>query len=507
MATQDSAAVERGRVVLSQRISDRNTYQGAVYLVATYGLYERIAGYGAILVVVMLLSLALAVLVGSWLQKKITEPLLAVTDTAHQVIDTRDFSLRVTKTTSDEIGYLVDAFNSMLAEIGTRADALIAADVMKDQFLATLAHELRNPLAAISNAVHILKAARDNPKMLDAAQGMMERQLKQLVRLVDDLLDVSRITTGKLTLRCEPVSLVDVLNNAVEIARPMIASRHHELVVRLPDRSVRLSADATRLAQVFSNLLNNAAKYTDGQGAIELTARLADGLVVVDVTDNGIGMPADLLPRVFNMFTQADTALDRQMQTGLGVGLALAKRLVELHGGTIEAHSEGVGQGSRFTVRLPLLEGPASAPAGPNPAPVSASAPRRVVVADDNTDFATSLAIILKDLGHEVRVAHDGRQAVSLISEFSPDAAFVDIGLPGMSGYDVARTLRARGGNSRLVLVAVTGYGQETDKARTAAAGFDWHIVKPLEHAELGPVFDLVASRLGQDAAAAPTAG
>ena len=501
-AARDSAVVEGGRVVLSQRISDRNTYQGAVYLVATYGLYERIAGYGAILLVVMLLSLVLAVFVGLWLQKKITEPLLAVTETAHQVIETRDFSLRVTKTTSDEIGYLVDAFNSMLAEIGTRADALIAADAMKDQFLATLAHELRNPLAAISNAVHILKAARDNPKMLDAAQGMMERQLKQLVRLVDDLLDVSRITTGKLTLRREPVPLMDVLNNAVEIARPVIAARHHDLTLRLPDASVMLSADGTRLAQVFSNLLNNAAKYTDERGRIDLTARTAQGSVVVEVADNGIGMAPELVPQVFNMFTQADTALDRQMQTGLGVGLALARRLVELHGGSISARSDGVGRGSRFTVTLPVLETATAAPVRLEPPSTRATSRFRVVVADDNTDFASSLAIILQDLGHEVRTTHDGVSAVSLITDFAPDVAFVDIGLPGLSGYDVARRLRAEGANSALVLVAVTGYGQDTDKARTAGAGFDSHIVKPLDPGQLGPVFDLVAARHRPRAAA-----
>ena len=502
-AARDVATVQGAHVVLSQRISDGDTYRGAVYLLATYGLYERIAGYGAILLVVMLLSLVAAVLVGSWLQKKITEPLLAVTSTAHQVIETRDFSLRVTKTTSDEIGYLVDAFNSMLAEIGTRADALIAADAMKDQFLATLAHELRNPLAAISNAVHILRVARDNPRMLQAAQGMMERQLKQLVRLVDDLLDVSRITTGKLTLRREEVALADVLGSAVEIARPMIESRHHELVVTLPEAPVTLSADATRLAQVFSNLLNNAAKYTDPNGRIELTARAVAGSAVVELTDNGMGIAPELLPQVFNMFTQADTALDRQMQTGLGVGLALARRLVELHGGTIEARSDGLGRGSRFTVRLPLPEGAATPARQVQHAAPLAGASHRIVVADDNIDFANSLAIILRERGHDVRVAHDGAQARSAIEEFSPQIAFVDIGLPRVSGYDVARRVRERNTMASLVLVAVTGFGQNADKARAANAGFDSHIVKPLDPQALGPVFDLVAQKQGRIAAKA----
>jgi signal transduction histidine kinase len=337
-------------------VLEGNSVRGAVYIRATYGLANRISSYATILAVVMLLSLVAAVTMGVWMQRRITQPIVAVAKTAHQVVATRDFSLRVSKTTSDEIGYLVDAFNTMLYEIGARSEALALADEMKDQFLATLAHELRNPLAPLSNALHILKTARNRPDLTESAHNMMERQLRQMVRLVDDLLDVSRITTGKLTLHREDVSLREILQNAIEIAQPLIDLRNQRLVVNLPEKEIRLHADAARLAQVFSNLLNNAAKYTDEQGRIELGARLDDHTVSVQIVDNGIGISPDLLPRMFQMFTQADSSIERQIQSGLGVGLALAKRLVEMHGGAIEAESEGLGFGSRFGVRLPVCE-------------------------------------------------------------------------------------------------------------------------------------------------------
>jgi signal transduction histidine kinase/ActR/RegA family two-component response regulator len=494
-AGKDGAHTEGGQIVVVQRLTEGGTYRGAVYLRATYGLYERLADYAVILLVVMLLSLAAALLVGSRLQKMITEPLLAVTNTAHRVIETRDFSLRVSKSTSDEIGYLVDAFNDMLSEIGRRADALIAADIMKDQFLATLAHELRNPLAAISNAVHLVQAGRQNPKILDAAHGMMERQVKQLVRLVDDLLDVSRITTGKLTLRREDVALADVLKNAVEIARPMIESGRHELSVNIPEPDVTLNADSTRLAQVFSNLLNNSAKYTPSGGRIALSTYPIGDSVEVEIKDNGIGIAPDLLPDVFKMFTQADRSLDRQLQTGLGVGLALAKRLVELHGGTIHAESAGVGHGSTFTVRLPCTRASAARSKPVENRTTALAVPYRVVVVDDNADFVDSFSIILRDLGHDVRVAYDGVQGLCAVDEFSPDIAFVDVGLPRLNGYDVARRLRAKEQDRGLVLVAVTGFGKESDKAAALDAGFDLHIVKPLDEAQLRTALHLVAAK------------
>ncbi|MGZ8196798.1 MAG: ATP-binding protein [Burkholderiales bacterium] len=487
--------VQGEHITLITNVTEGNSLRGYVYLRARYGLTERIVSYAGILIIVMALSLLGAILVGSWLQRSITDPIVAVAQTAHQVIETRDFSLRVARTSPDEVGYLVHAFNSMLAEIGLRSQALVKADRMKDQFLATLAHELRNPLAPIRNALHILKIAPDRPQLAAEARSMMERQVTQLVRLVDDLLDVSRITTGKLMLRPEHATLGDVLNSAIEVARPIIETHRHELVVTLPAATVTLRGDPTRLAQVFSNLLSNAAKYTDDGGRIELVGTLLDGAVLVEVIDNGIGIDPALLPDVFNMFLQASSSLERPTQAGLGVGLALAKRLVELHDGTIEAYSEGLGRGSRFSVRLPVA---AAAPVAKAPLPDrmrNAIPPQRIVVIDDNADFANSLALILRELGNDVHLAYDGASGLHAVEELAPHVAFVDLGLPAMNGYEVARRLRETARHASLVLVAVSGWGQDSDKARSAAAGFDAHIVKPLDPAELGSVFELARAK------------
>jgi CheY-like chemotaxis protein/nitrogen-specific signal transduction histidine kinase len=407
-------------------------------------------------------------------------------------MNSRDFSRRARKTTEDEIGYLVDAFNNMLAEIGRRAEALLKADRMKDQFLAMLAHELRNPLAPISNGLHLLEAAGAKPEVAVQARAMMGRQVKQLVRLVDDLLDVSRITTGKLTLRTEPVELRSVIDNAVEIARPVIDTRRHRLSVDCPKGPLYLEGDATRLAQVFSNLLNNAAKYTPPGGTISLHASVEGDRVEVIVVDSGIGMTPETLDEVFEMFTQANTAIDRE-QSGLGVGLALARYLVEAHGGSIEATSEGMGKGSRFVVRLPLAR--AVQPKAARPAPVEwgLTSGHRILVVDDNRDFAASLAMILRDLGNEVRVEYDGLEGLSAAEAFQPTIAFLDIGLPGISGYELAKRMRGGGLDEDSLLVAVTGWGQEDDKARSTAAGFDYHVVKPLDPPELPKILRIAA--------------
>jgi two-component system, sensor histidine kinase len=481
------------RISLLKPIVEGDAARGAVYLRTSYILPDRIGRYAAILAGVMLLSLIAAVGLGIWLQRRITRPIAAVAETAHKVVDTRDFSLRVEKTTADEIGHLVDAFNTMLAEIGARSEALLAADRMKDQFLATLAHELRNPLAPLSNALYILKNTRDRPDLTANALGMMDRQLRLMVRLVDDLLDVSRITTGKLALRKENISLRDVIQNALEIARPLIDVRRHSLAVDLPQADIRLNGDAARLAQVFSNLLNNAAKYTNEAGQIRLSARLTGKVVAVEVVDNGIGIAPETLPQLFNMFTQADASIERRVQSGLGVGLALAKRITEMHGGTIEAESPGLGRGSRFAVRLPVLE------ALPVERKVESRADaqtgrHKIVVVDDNIDFANSFAAILRDSGNDVRVAYDGDEGLRQTDEFKPDVAFVDIGMPTMNGYEVAQQLRRRYSTEALVLVAVTGWGQEADKLRASAAGFDLHLVKPLDATQLPAVFEAISA-------------
>ncbi len=498
--------LERNRIVLFHPITENGRQRATVYIRARYELTERLADYLGILGIVMVLSMFAALLTSAWLQRAITKPIMDITDVAHQVLERRDFSLRVTKTTEDEIGYLVDAFNNMLAEIGRRSDALLTADRMKDQFLATLAHELRNPLAPISNALYLLEAARDRPEMAADARRMMARQLKQLVRLVDDLLDVSRITTGKLVLHVESTDLEKVIQNAVEIARPLVESCNHRLTLELPPRAVHLQGDETRLAQVFSNLLNNAARYTEPGGTIELRATADEAGIEVTVTDDGIGITREMLPGIFDMFTQANTSLERA-QAGLGVGLALARRLVEMHGGTIHVSSAGLGRGSRFTVRLPLTQSaPAPAPAAEVPAERSASG-CRVLVVDDNQDFATSFAMILRDLGNEVRVEHEGIGGLRAAEAFQPAVAFLDIGLPGMSGYDLARKLRENQRNGSLVLVAVTGWGQETDKLRAAQAGFDHHLVKPIDPRGLPAIFQAAAEkreRAGRAGSAAP---
>jgi signal transduction histidine kinase len=365
--------IQGERLVLFKPIVENNEIVGTVYLSARYELIERLSNYLAILGAVLAASLVVAFLMTYWLQAAVTKPILAVTDVARQVMAKRDFSLRVRKTTEDEIGYLVEAFNDMLAEIGRRAsaleqtnrsleremgerreaeEALRTADRRKDEFLATLAHELRNPLAPIRNSLELLRRRGSDPVLAEQARTIMERQLAQMVHLVNDLLDVSRITRGKVELQRERLDLADVLTNAVEITRPLIDALGHELTVRLPPEPVALHADHVRLAQVFSNLLNNAAKYTPPGGRIELRAEQVNGLLKVSVKDSGIGIPAEMLPEIFEMFVQVDTSLERA-QSGLGVGLTLAKRLVELHAGTIVARSGGAGSGSEFIVSLP----------------------------------------------------------------------------------------------------------------------------------------------------------
>jgi signal transduction histidine kinase/ActR/RegA family two-component response regulator len=485
--------IEGKDISLFHPIVENAQLQGTVYIRARYELSERVADYLGILATVTLLSLFAALLMSAWLQRAITRPITEITDVAHQVMDSRDFSLRVRKTTEDEIGYLVDAFNNMLAEIGRRSEALLAADRMKDQFLATLAHELRNPLAPISNALHLLEAAGNRPDVADSARAMMARQLKQLVRLVDDLLDVSRITTGKLILHPARIELRAVIDNAVEIARPVIESRRHRLTVTLPQHAVYLDGDETRLAQVFSNLLNNAARYTDTGGFIEIRAEVQGEHIAVAVVDNGMGIAPEVLPEIFKMFTQANTSIERA-QAGLGVGLALARHLVEMHGGSISASSMGLGHGSRLVVRLPLTH----AAAGEAPRTPGAAAHTRgcrILVVDDNQDFATSLAMILRDMGNEVRVEHDGIEGLRAAEAFQPLIAFLDIGLPGITGYELARNLRKQR-NHAVVLVAVTGWGQETDKQRATDAGFDSHLVKPLDPAQLPRILAGAAERL-----------
>jgi PAS domain S-box-containing protein len=360
-------------------------------------------------------------------------------------------------------------------------EALREADRRKDEFLAMLAHELRNPLAPIRNAALVIALLGHADEKLRRSSEVIERQVRHLSRLVDDLLDVSRLTRGRITLRKEPLELGPVVAGAVETVRPLLDARKHELAERLPSEPVWVEGDATRLAQVVSNLLANAAKYTPDGGHIDLTVHPEGKEAVLRVRDGGIGIPADLLPRVFDLFTQGDRSLARS-EGGLGIGLTLARSLMEMHGGRIEAHSDGPGKGSEFVVRLPLLEArSALAASDAGPAEHRPAAARRVLLVEDNMDAAESLALLLRLEGHEVRVAHDGPAALAAARDYRPDIIFLDIGLPHMDGYEVARRLRQEEGDQHAVLVALTGYGQGEDRRRVEAAGFDAHLVKPAD--------------------------
>jgi len=381
---------------------------------------------------------------------------------------------------------LYTAFLRDITDRKRNEQALRDADRRKDEFLATLAHELRNPLAPVRNAVQLLRLEGPHGPGLEWARDVIDRQVEHLTRLIDDLLDVSRITRDNLELRKEPVALSEVIRGAVETSRPLMEQHGHELIVSLPRADVYLNADLVRLSQVFMNLLSNAAKYTDPGGCIRLTAERGHGGVVVRVRDNGVGIAADKLEHLFDLFFQGDNSLERP-QSGLGIGLSLAQRLVELHGGRIEARSEGPGRGSEFIVRLAAVEEPPVAPEPVEddgdavPEPVA----RRILVADDNRDAADSLGLLLQLSGNAVRIAYGSQEALRLADEFRPDTALLDIGMPEMNGCDLARSLRGLAWGERILLIAVTGWGQEEDRRRTREAGFDAHLVKPVDHAVL----------------------
>ncbi len=358
-------------------------------------------------------------------------------------------------------------------------EALREADQRKDDFLATLAHELRNPLAPIRTAAEVLTRPGLSDAQLAWSRQVIHRQVEHMARLLDDLLDVARITRGRVDLKIEPVDLGTVVDTAIEAARPLIIARRHGLTIDLPPELPTLNVDPVRLAQVLSNLLTNAAKYTDPPGHIELTARVDGAALRISVKDDGIGIPPTVGSKIFEMFSQGQNAHGRG-ESGLGIGLALVKGLVELHGGTVEARSDGPGRGSEFVVTLPCGHVPARAhvPAAQASVPTIA---RRILIADDNEDAADALAMFLRLAGHEVCTAHGGQAALKLASTFRPEVALLDIGMPDLSGYDVARQLRGSAANKGLRLIALTGWGQEDDKRRARDAGFDHHLTKPVD--------------------------
>jgi PAS domain S-box-containing protein len=378
-------------------------------------------------------------------------------------------------------------------ELRQRIEQLAEADRRKDEFLATLAHELRNPLAPLRNAVELLRRSGANPGLIEQARGVMGRQLDQMVRIVDDLLDVSRISQGKVQLRKERVELEVVVRSAVEGARPFIDAQGHQLTITLPPEAVWFDGDPTRLAQVISNLLNNAAKYTEKGGHIWLTAERRGSEAVLSVRDTGIGIAAEHLPQLFEMFSQIIPALERS-QGGLGIGLSLVRGLVELHGGRVQARSDGIGRGSEFIVRLPVVDVPIrQQPEGPADDGLPPGTRKwRILVVDDNRDAADSLAMMLQMMGHETCTAYDGLETVQAAATFRPQVVLLDIGLPKMNGYEVARHIRQQPWGEGLALIALTGWGQEEDKRRALDAGFDHHLTKPVGATALEKLLGLI---------------
>lgn len=386
----------------------------------------------------------------------------------------------------DDRGEVLGAVN-VVVDISERRRAeelLKEADRHKNEFLAILSHELRTPLAPIRNALQVLNLKSPPDPELQNVLGLIDRQIRQMTRLVDDLMDISRIIRRQLELRRECVGLAEVVYAAVEASQPVLEMFGQEFSFSVPPEPVYLDADRVRLAQVISNLLNNAAKYTGADGRIQLTASREGDDAVISVRDNGVGIPVEMQSMIFEMFKQADQASGRS-KSGLGIGLTLAKRLVEMHGGAITVNSEGRGRGSEFVVRLPAVERPSLQAAGKTTEPKQekpvSAVPMRILVVDDDKDSTVSLSMLLRIMGHKVRTAFDGPQAIDLAAEYRPDIVLLDIGLPEMNGYEVARRIRREPWGRRMTLIALTGWGQEEDRKHSEEAGFDYHLVKPVE--------------------------
>ena len=502
--TSDGLKISGERIELAERIIQHGELLGAISLRARYDLSGRIRAYLGIFVLVMLASMGLALVLSTALQRVIARPLEAIADVARKIVSQRDYSLRARKTSRDEIGVVVDAFNSMLDEVQSRTrdlelsnaalresehlyraigESMRDADRRKDEFLATLAHELRNPLAPIRYAVKLLDAPGIEPPQRQWAHEIVGRQVQRMALLLDDLLDVSRITRGRLELKKEYVELASLVTSAVETARPLIESKRHQLEILLPAQGIQLDADPLRLSQALSNLLTNAAKYTDAGGNITLAAHLEPEQLTLAVRDTGIGLSAATIPKVFEMFAQINSAVDRT-EGGLGIGLALVKGLIALHGGTVEASSPGPGLGSEFIIRLPRAMVVSRPDAGSMAAPRTvepAAHHYRVLLADDNREAADTMSLILKLLGYQVSVAHSGLEALEVASHAAPQIVILDIGMPDMTGYEVARRLRQMPWGRAALFIAITGWGQENDKEQAAAAGFDYHLTKPAD--------------------------
>jgi signal transduction histidine kinase len=480
--------------------------------------------YVSIPVVAEILRSKVAVLVELYLKRRELRQLnrtlalanerLAAANTTLQAEKTRELETlnRVLQRANTELEQANRTLQSEVAERTRVEQALKAADRHKDEFLAMLAHELRNPLAPILNAVQLIRKKPLADPQLIWSRDVIERQLGHLTRLVDDLLDVSRITRGKINLSRETVNVSELVARAVETVQPLIAERGHLLTLDVADTSIRVFGDPLRLTQALGNVLTNAAKYTENDGRITLAARQVDGVVEIRVRDTGIGIPPELQPRIFDMFIQLNHRTGRP-QSGLGIGLALVRKLLEMHGGTVTAFSEGNGLGSEFLITLPVISketgesvtnGHGASALGPNGSPSEEATPqirRRILVADDNSDALESLATLLELGGHEVFSAANGALALESAERNLPEVALLDIGMPKLDGYEVARRIRAQPWGQRITLVALTGWGQESDRRRSGEAGFDSHLVKPLDLDKLTELLDRLPVQPVADAA------
>ena len=630
-----SLHIDGERVLVLKPVIQGGELLGTIYLRAQYDVEGRVHAYLNVLGAVMIIGLIAALLASSWLHKVVSRPMESMATVARAIVEQRDYSYRAEKTTDDEMGVVIDAFNKMLDEVQSHARALetseklyraigesinygvwvcdaegqniytsdsllrlvgltqeqasrfgwsnilhpddieetmaawkecartgnnwyrehrmlgvdgkyhsilaqglpirdadgkiqrwaginldisrlknteralLEADRRKDEFLATLAHELRNPLAPIRNAVRILDSDAADERQRKWGREVIARQVQRMSLLLDDLLDVSRITRGQLELKKDYVDLKSVIGIAVETARPLLDAKQHQLAVSLPPENIKLEADPLRLSQVIGNLLTNAAKYTDPAGQIALWARLENAELVIGIRDSGIGLTQESLPGLFTMFSQVNSAVDRA-EGGLGIGLALVKGLVALHGGRVEVRSEGLGRGSEFIVHLPhRVLAPANvSPREENTGAANASVVRRgrILVADDNRDAAESLALVLRFSGYEVSIAFGGAEALEIARRDRPRAAIIDIGMPGMSGHEVARRMRLEAWGRNAVLIALTGWGQEQDKQAAKAAGFDEHLTKPVNPDDVERVLDELLTDAPQEPGASSAA-
>ena len=495
---ESSLSIQGNDIRIQKPVSDRAGRLGTVYLHGVFDLGDRLVRYLAILGAVMVASLAVAALLGLWLQRLITRPVFSVADVARRVMEQQDFSLRAPRITHDELAVLADDFNAMLARIEANAmelqssnrrlqeevaerfaaeEALRAADRRKDEFLAMLGHELRNPLAAIGTALEVTKSARVTPEVAGHARNVIGRQVGHLVRLVDDLLDVSRVMTGKIVLDRSTLEFAQAIENALEGmgSSGRLAGRD----VRLSLETVWIDADPTRIEQVITNLVGNALKYSPAGSPVALSLSVRSGRAVLSVSDEGIGIEAELLPKVFDLFVQGERSLDRA-GGGLGIGLTLVKRLVEMHDGVVSATSAGPGRGSTFVVDLPAFVPPAPT-SRDSRRREARSRPLRLLIVEDNADARSMLEQLLQLLGHEVLTASDGESGYRIALDQKPRAALIDIGLPGLDGFEVASRIRAVMDSQAIFLVAVSGYGDDHHRERAMKSGFDRHLRKPVD--------------------------